>query len=108
MGRGLDKEFLVKRFWSMGSLGQRALLMMAVIGVMSTMALAADAPAKSVTASTVIFTIFDWVVILLLICASVGGIALAFDALMHIRDSKIAPAVAQEKMRGLINARQYK
>jgi biopolymer transport protein ExbB len=54
-----------------------------------------------------IFTAFDILVLSLLALASIGGIALAIDAMLHIRESRIAPAKTSAHLRGLIENRQY-
>ncbi|HVT82013.1 MAG TPA: MotA/TolQ/ExbB proton channel family protein, partial [Phycisphaerae bacterium] len=55
-----------------------------------------------------VFPIFDYLVLSLLGLASVAGIAIAIDAMLHIRESKIAPAKTTEHLRSLIAAQQYK
>jgi len=55
-----------------------------------------------------VFETFDWIVIAMLGLASIAGIALAIDAMLHIRESKIAPAASTEKIRELIEAQSYK
>jgi biopolymer transport protein ExbB len=55
-----------------------------------------------------VFPIFDYLVLSLLGLASIAGIAIAIDAMLHIRESKIAPAKTTEHLRSLIAAQQYK
>lgn len=54
-----------------------------------------------------IFVAFDLFVLSLLALASIIGIALAFDAILNIRESKIAPARTSAHLRALIENRQY-
>ena len=55
-----------------------------------------------------VFQIFDYLVLSLLALASIAGIALAIDAMMHIREKKIAPSETTEHLRSLIASREYK
>src|ERR1051325_4954956 len=55
-----------------------------------------------------VFQIFDWVVLSMLGLASIAGIALAIDAMLHIRESRIAPASTTEHLRSLIAGKEYK
>jgi biopolymer transport protein ExbB len=51
---------------------------------------------------------FEWLLRCMMGLASVAGIALAIDAILHIRESRIAPAASTEKLRRLIENREYK
>jgi len=92
------------------------MVMGAVAAIMlagSSMAMAAGDPAtpeapKAMSAQHIIFATFDYGVILILISASIGGIAFIIDGCMRIRESRIAPAETTEHLRSLINARQFK
>jgi biopolymer transport protein ExbB len=55
-----------------------------------------------------VFTTFDWIVLAMLGLASIAGVALAIDAMLHIREKKIAPAATTEHLRTLIAGREYK
>src|ERR1051325_3079182 len=55
-----------------------------------------------------VFKMFDWVVLALLGLASVAGIALIIDAMIHTREIKIAPPETTEHLRSLIAGRQFK
>lgn len=55
-----------------------------------------------------IFPIFDYLVLSLLGLASVAGIALSIDAMLHLRESKIAPQRSTENIRRLIADKDYK
>src|ERR1039458_4716821 len=55
-----------------------------------------------------VFQIFDYFVLSLLFFASVAGIALIIDAVMHTREIKIAPPETTEHLRSLIAGRQFK
>jgi len=57
---------------------------------------------------TWVFQIFDYLVLSLLALASIAGIALAIDAMLNIREKKIAPAETTEHLRSLIASREYK
>src|ERR1044071_9836237 len=57
---------------------------------------------------TWVFQIFDYLVLSLLALASIAGIALAIDAMLNIREKKIAPAETTEHLRTLIASREYK
>ena len=70
---------------------------------------AAGAPgAGSNALNNWVFPIFDYLVLSLLTLASIAGIALAIDAMLHIRESKIAPAETTEHLRSLIAGKQYR
>lgn len=91
------------------ALGVGLLLLMAMplLGAAATQTAPADEGQKSLLTEWV-FPIFDYLVLSLLGLASVAGIAIAIDAMMHIRESKIAPAKTTEHLRRLIAAQQYK
>jgi biopolymer transport protein ExbB len=55
-----------------------------------------------------VFQTFDWLVLSMLGLASIAGIALAIDAMLHIREKKLAPAATTEHLRTLIAGREYK
>jgi biopolymer transport protein ExbB len=55
-----------------------------------------------------VFLTLDYVVLSMLTLASIAGVALAIDAMIHLRESKIAPALATERIRRLIESRNYK
>jgi biopolymer transport protein ExbB len=55
-----------------------------------------------------VFKAFDYLVLSLLGLASVAGIALAIDAMLHIREKKVAPPETTEHLRTLIAGREYK
>jgi biopolymer transport protein ExbB len=55
-----------------------------------------------------VFKVFDYLVLSLLALASIAGIALAIDAMLHIRESKVAPAETTEHLRSLIAGKEYK
>jgi biopolymer transport protein ExbB len=55
-----------------------------------------------------VFPVFDYLVLSLLTLASIAGIALAIDAMMRLRESKIAPVQSTERIRRLIEGRNYK
>jgi len=55
-----------------------------------------------------VFAGFDYFVLTLLGFASIAGIALIIDAMMHTRESKIAPPETTEHLRSLISGRQFK
>jgi biopolymer transport protein ExbB len=57
---------------------------------------------------TWVFRTFDYIVLGMLTCASIGGIALAIDAMLHIRESRIAPPSSTAKIRSLIENQKYK
>ncbi|MCL2646521.1 MAG: MotA/TolQ/ExbB proton channel family protein [Phycisphaerales bacterium] len=88
----------------------------AVVGVaMSTPAMAAGGGGMvsmpvlaAATLPMWVFHAFDWLVISLLIFASISGIALAIDAMLHVREIKIAPPETTEHLRSLIAGRQFK
>ncbi len=55
-----------------------------------------------------IFFAADIVVIITLVGCSIAGCALAIDAMIHVREARIAPVETTEHLRSLINARQFK
>src|SRR5690242_11739388 len=55
-----------------------------------------------------VFKMFDWVVLSLLGFASIAGIALIIDGMIHTREVKIAPPETTEHLRSLIAGRQFK
>src|ERR1700761_8141717 len=55
-----------------------------------------------------IFQAFDWFVLSMLTLASFAGVGLAISAMLHIRESKIAPATTTEHLRSLIAGREFK
>jgi biopolymer transport protein ExbB len=55
-----------------------------------------------------VFITFDWVVLSLLALASIAGIALAIDAMLHIREQRVAPPETTEHLRSLISGKEYK
>jgi biopolymer transport protein ExbB len=55
-----------------------------------------------------IFGVFDYFVLALLGFASIAGIALIIDAMLHTREIKIAPPETTEHLRSLIAGRQFK
>ncbi len=55
-----------------------------------------------------VFQIFDYLVLSMLGLASIAGIALAIDAMMRIREKKVAPPETTEHLRTLIAGREYK
>jgi biopolymer transport protein ExbB len=55
-----------------------------------------------------VFISFDYFVLSLLGLASVAGVALIIDAMIHTRESKIAPPETTEHLRSLIAGRQFK
>lgn len=76
---------------------------------MSSGAYAADGSASGGKSTLVwIFTSLDILVIAVLAGASIWGVALIIDALLNIKESKIAPVETTEHLRSLINARQFK
>jgi biopolymer transport protein ExbB len=83
------------------------------IGLLVAPALGASATATAPAADVNVlndwvFPIFDYLVLSLLALASIAGIALAIDAMLHLRESKIAPAASTERLRKLIEDRDYK
>ncbi len=62
----------------------------------------------AVAVPTWIFQTFDYIVLSLLGLASVAGIALGIDAMLHIREKKIAPPATTERLRTMIAAREFK
>jgi biopolymer transport protein ExbB len=88
-----------------------AILMVGVVFGLSRLAMAqsAGAPAPQTSSGfALVFHILDWMVIVILISCSIGGVALAIDAFLHIKASKIAPIETTEHLRSLINSRQFK
>jgi biopolymer transport protein ExbB len=77
--------------------------------LLATPALAADGqPAGPVVSLPHwVFASFDFLVLGLLALSSIAGIAFAIDAIIHIRESKIAPAKTSAHLRALIDNRQY-
>jgi biopolymer transport protein ExbB len=55
-----------------------------------------------------VFQAFDWFVLSMLTLASFAGVGLAISAMLHIRESKIAPATTTEHLRSLIAGREFK
>jgi biopolymer transport protein ExbB len=55
-----------------------------------------------------VFPVFDILVLSLLGLASVAGVAVAINAMIQLRESKIAPAKTTEHIRRLIEDRDYK
>jgi len=91
--------------------GGRVTMVMAammLLGVAATPAMAAEAGSGGTDTMTMFFHAFDWFVLMLLGLASISGIALAIDAMMHIREKKICPAETTEHLRSLISSRQFK
>ena len=74
----------------------------------SAAAPAATAPADVNLLTQWVFPIFDYLVLSLLGLASIAGIALAIDAMLHIRENKIAPPRSTERIRRLIDDKDYK
>ncbi|MEI8194417.1 MAG: MotA/TolQ/ExbB proton channel family protein [Phycisphaerae bacterium] len=84
-----------------------------VLAGLSQVALAQGAPAPSGGAGgggvmQILFHGLDYLVIVILVCASIAGVALAIDAALHIREIKIIPEETTEHLRSLINSRQFK
>ncbi len=75
---------------------------------------AASAPATAPAATNSgfitnwVFPIFDYLILSMLGMASIAGIALAIDAMLHLRESKIAPPSSTERIRTLIADKDYK
>jgi biopolymer transport protein ExbB len=75
---------------------------------------AATAPAAPAAASggsaltTWVFPVFDYLVLSLLGLASIAGVALAINAMLNLRESKIAPAKTTDHIRRLIEDKDYK
>ena len=96
------------KVWVLGALA---------IGLMATPLLAADGGAGggggggggggAAILPNWVFQTFDYLVLSLLALASIAGIALAIDAMLHIRESKIAPPASTERLRSLIAAKKY-
>ena len=55
-----------------------------------------------------IFQAFDWFVLSMLTLASFAGVGLAISAMLHIRETKIAPATTTEHLRSLIAGRDFR
>jgi biopolymer transport protein ExbB len=55
-----------------------------------------------------VFLTLDYVVLSMLTLASIAGVARSIDAMLHLRQSKIAPAGSTERIRRLIESRNYK
>jgi biopolymer transport protein ExbB len=87
-----------------------------LILVLAAPSLAATAPAapaaggasETMVLTTWVFPIFDYLVLSLLGLASMAGVALAINAMLNLRESKIAPAKTTEHIRRLIEGRDYK
>ncbi len=90
-------------------MGASAAAAMLVLG-----GLASTASAQSVGSGTTVYHPnpilmgLDYTVIVVLVCASLASIALIIDAIIHIKESRIAPVETIEHIRTLINARQFK
>ncbi len=54
------------------------------------------------------FPIFKYLIVSLLALASIAGVALAISAMLNLRESRIAPAKSTERIRRLIEDRDYK
>jgi len=71
----------------------------------------ADTAGEAATSGTMlthwVFPIFDYTVLSMLGLASIAGVALAIDAMLNIRESKIAPPESTERLRQLIAAKNY-
>jgi biopolymer transport protein ExbB len=82
------------------------------IGVLSTPTFAASAdlsmPVMAAHLPDWVFKTFDYFVLTLLGFASIAGIALIIDAMIHTREIKIAPPETTEHLRSLISGRQFK
>ncbi len=55
-----------------------------------------------------IFEAFDWFVLSMLTLASFAGVGIAISAMIHIRETKIAPATTTEHLRSLIAGRDFR
>ncbi len=62
----------------------------------------------AVAVPTWIFQTFDYTILSLLGLASVAGVALAISAMLHIREIKIAPPATTERLRRMIDLREFK
>src|SRR5690349_19989803 len=87
----------------------------AAVARMATTAVAAGSEVEVVAAGGAkglqpgwVFTMFDWVVLSLLGFASIPGIALIIDAMIHTREIKVAPPHTTEHLRSLTAGRQFK
>lgn len=69
---------------------------------------AASAAAQSVYRPSPLLLASDWTVKGVLVVFSLISIALIIDAIIHLRESKIAPIDTAEHIRSLINARQLR
>ncbi len=90
-----------------------ALLIVGCVAGLSHVAFAADAPAAGATPQgtsgiKIFYEALDIAVICILVCCSIGVVALAIDAMMHIKEQTIAPLETTEHVRSLINSRQFK
>jgi biopolymer transport protein ExbB len=95
-----SKKFLA---WGMGA----ALLLAAGPAMAADLGAEGSGGTPSFVPPNWIFVGFDIFVLSLLGLASIAGIALAIDAILHIRESKIAPARTTAHLRSLIENRQY-
>jgi biopolymer transport protein ExbB len=94
----------------------RGVLLFLIVLILAGQALAASSTAPSAAdgQSQVnlltgwIFPIFDYLVLSLLTLASIAGVALAIDAMLNLRESKIAPLQSTERIRKLIEDRDYR
>jgi biopolymer transport protein ExbB len=94
----------------------RWLVLVFLILVMAVPSLAATAPAapaaggtsEATMLTTWVFPIFDYLILSLLTLASISGVAIGLNAMIHLRESKIAPAKTTEHIRRLIEDRDYK
>lgn len=68
----------------------------------------ASAPSGGGGVMQMLFHGLDWLVIIILICSSIAGVALGIDAALHIREIKVIPEETTEHLRSLINSRQFK
>jgi biopolymer transport protein ExbB len=88
-----------------------AVLLSALLTLPLFAATAPAAPAAPVTEGEIlrdwVFPIFDYLVLSLLGLASIAGIALAIDAMLHLREGKIAPLRSTERIRALIEQKNY-
>jgi biopolymer transport protein ExbB len=69
---------------------------------------AGDAVAGGSMLTHWVFPIFDYTILSMLGLASVAGVALAIDAMLNIRESKVAPPESTERLRQLIAGKDYK
>jgi biopolymer transport protein ExbB len=82
--------------------------MLAAPAMADTGATAAPIPVVAAMIPTWIFQTFDWIVLSMLGLASIAGTALAIDAMLHVREKKIAPPATTERLRALITNREFK